>query len=253
MYPTAKKEEEFEIQIEFLQPWSTFVLKTKLPPPILEKMIQITDEIVENKESDSVTFGAGQLRDQFRIDLKILEQEGLMGVFVDICRNFIVHAFCQSQPTHREKILKDEFFTELTEMWINSQKDNEYFSSHTHVDCALSTVMYLKIPEYLPSRKLYNNEDRTTKLIRVDEEDGAIEFSNNAAKDPYWGNPIMVLQPKVGDFFIFPATLQHQVYPFRTLDGKGERRSVSFNADFSRRRKQPERWFATMSEKQGTI
>ena len=37
--------------------------------------------------------------------------------------------------------------------------------------------------------------------------------------------------PKVGDFFIFPAHLQHTVYPFRT-DGDFERRSVSFNADF---------------------
>ena len=37
----------------------------------------------------------------------------------------------------------------------------------------------------------------------------------------------------VGEFFIFPSSQDHQVYPFRTPDGKGERRSVSFNASFS--------------------
>jgi len=44
-------EENFELDVEFLQPWSTFVLKTTLPPPVLEEMIKISDEIVENRES----------------------------------------------------------------------------------------------------------------------------------------------------------------------------------------------------------
>ena len=42
---------------------------------------------------------------------------------------------------------------------------------------------------------------------------------------------LMKIKPKVGDFFIFPAHLQHTVYPFKT-DGDFERRSVSFNADW---------------------
>ena len=42
---------------------------------------------------------------------------------------------------------------------------------------------------------------------------------------------IIKWKPKVGDFFIFPAHLQHCVYPFKTEDDQ-ERRSVSFNADF---------------------
>ena len=49
----AKKEgEQFKMQFELLQPWSTFVMKTQLPPPILEKMIRITDKIVENAENE---------------------------------------------------------------------------------------------------------------------------------------------------------------------------------------------------------
>jgi len=42
----------------------------------------------------------------------------------------------------------------------------------------------------------------------------------------------------VGDFFIFPASQQHWVYPFRTPDGKGERRSVSFNVIFTSKTEQ---------------
>ena len=40
---------------------------------------------------------------------------------------------------------------------------------------------------------------------------------------------VLTINPQPGDFFIFPAEQYHMVYPFRTADGKGERRSVSFN------------------------
>ena len=46
------------------------------------------------------------------------------------------------------------------------------------------------------------------------------------------------VRPQVGDFFIFPASQRHQVYPFRTADRKGERRSVSFNAEFTSKTEQ---------------
>ena len=39
--------------------------------------------------------------------------------------------------------------------------------------------------------------------------------------------------PKVGDIFLFPSWLSHEVYPFRTPNQ--ERRSVSFNVDLKRK------------------
>jgi hypothetical protein len=212
--------EEFKMEFELLQPWSTFVMKTKLPPPILKKMIRITDEIVADNAHEIDNPGAGQLKDQFLIKFEILEREELMEFFLDVCKNYVIQAFCQAQPDDKEMILKDHWTTHLTSMWGNSQKDNEYFPVHVHSNCALSASMYLKIPEYLPSRRNEINYD------------GAVTFENNTSQDHIWASTPMMLQPKVGDFFIFPASQQHQVYPFRTPDGKSERRSVSFNAGF---------------------
>ena len=213
-----------EMKFELFQPWSTFVIKTKLPSEVLEKMIRITDEIVENRAGRGDEPGAGQLIDQFFINFKILEQEEVMGFFLEVCRSFVIQAYCQSQPFNKEYIMNEQWLTQLTRMWVNSQKDNEYFPNHIHTQCAISSVMYLKIPEYLPSRKTFGN---------IFEDDGALEFSNNTTQDQIWGSSDFKILPQVGDFFIFPATQRHQVYPFRTADGKGERRSVSFNADFS--------------------
>ena len=227
---TAKKqgEEKFQMQFELLQPWSTFVMKTRLPLPIFDKMIEITDAIVENAENER-SHGqhlAGQIKDELWVDHEILERENLMGFFMDVVRNFVIQQTCQTQPFQREKILAEEWYTQMLSMWVISQKDNEYNPCHIHTECAVSTVMYLKIPKYLPTRKSHR------------EDDGAINFTNNAGKDPIWGSPTMTLQPRVGDFFIFPASQQHFVYPFRTEDGEGERRSVSFNAVFSSKTEQ---------------
>ena len=225
----AKKEgEQFKMHFELWQPWSTFVMKTQLPQKILEKMIRITDKIVDNaaNEKSHGQHLAGQIKDELWVDHEILEKEELMGFFLDVSRNFVIQQYCQAQPTDRQAILNDEWYTQMLSMWIISQKDNEYNPCHVHTECALSTVMYLKIPEYLPSRKSHRKDD------------GAISFAGTAGKSPIWGNPTLTYQPQVGDFFIFPSSQQHWVYPFRTPDGKGERRSVSFNAVFSSKSEQ---------------
>ena len=159
---------------------------------------------------------------QFSIIPQISEQKGLQEFFLDVCKVYIVQAFCQSQPFNKENIQNEEWPPHLISMWINSQKDNEYFPIHFHIECAISTVMYLKIPEYLPNTNgpMLNS-------------DGAITFTKTGETNKIWGKPTLEIQPQVGDFFLFPSEQLHQVYPFRSLDGKGERRSVSFNAGFS--------------------
>ena len=69
-------ETEAVMQVELLQPWSTFVMKTQLPPEILQKMLKITDELIASPEI--VSWGenlAGQIEQEFLIPPEILERE----------------------------------------------------------------------------------------------------------------------------------------------------------------------------------
>jgi len=213
------------MNFELLQPWSTFVMKTKLSPPILEKMMRITDEIIENNAPEIVDVGAHHIKDQFKIGVDTLIQEEVLEFFLTSCNTFIMQAFCQSQPFNKETILKEVFLPHLSSMWVNCQKDNEYLPVHHHTAAAVSAIMYLKIPELLPGgQSFYSNKDS----------DGTIIFTNNVAKDNLWGTPILEIQPEVGDFFIYPASLDHQVNPFSSpVDGERERRSIAFNAVFT--------------------
>ena len=95
-----------EINVELLQPWSTFVMKTQLPPLILEKMLKITDEVVENVDMKSQRTEHRNLEDEFHIALNILEREELMVFFVNVCKTYTMQAFCQTFPFQKEKYLK---------------------------------------------------------------------------------------------------------------------------------------------------
>lgn len=260
------KTQNEDLIIDFLQPWSTFVMKTKLPSIILEKMLNVTDRIYDNRKKTeiwnqpSISHGSklvGQIENEFTISpqapfdgtitSEILADKSLIEFFEGMTKIFIVQSYKQNDVhvplNNKEKekrINKDNWLVDINSMWSVHQKDNEYNPIHFHAECDISAVMYLKIPEYLPSRKnqqislLYLNPSKLPHYHRAAMDyDGTINFTNSTGNVSYrWGQPTMTIHPQVGDFFIFPSTQQHLVYPFRTSDGKGERRSVSFNARF---------------------
>jgi uncharacterized protein (TIGR02466 family) len=125
----------------------------------------------------------------------------------------------QATNTDYDKVKDIEWLTQMKSAWVVSQWEGEYNPIHIHTECSLSTVMYLKVPEFLPSTKPERDDD------------GCIMFIGAGHQNARLTRNIVKHKPKVGDFFIFPAHLQHCVYPFKTEDDQ-ERRSVSFNADF---------------------
>ena len=78
---TEKQEELTPMPFQLYQPWSSFIMKTQLPPLILEKMIRITDAIVDNVENEENVGRSlvGQIKDELGIKHEVLERENVMG------------------------------------------------------------------------------------------------------------------------------------------------------------------------------
>jgi len=213
---------EYEIPVQLMQPWSVPVMKTTLPPDVLQTMIEISDLVIADKEAESAGKTlVGQIETELEIDPNILKQTGVMSFFMGIIRQFIITCKCQTQPSRITEIQQEEWLTNIITMWVVSQQPGEYNPMHIHTGCTISAVMYLKIPKMLPSRKEHRQCD-----------DGSIVFSNNASRDIALSIPNFTISPEVGDFFIFGAQQQHGVYPYRCEEGDPERRSISFNAVF---------------------
>jgi hypothetical protein len=79
--------------------------------------------------------------------------------------------------------------------------------------------MSLKFPEKI----------ETAKKPHLAGLDGNLVFSGMGNAEEWCTASVMNCSPtELGVLYIFPSGLSHSVYPFR---GKGERRSLSFNAD----------------------
>ena len=209
--------------IRVYQPWSAPLLHFNLSENQTEDLLKITDLILSDKNKKSYNDKlAGEIESEWEIEdhetlsdmLCVSElSEKYFEIFLNQC-NFDKDSgeINQSLGIFAQNLQQSV----LVSAWFNDQKDDEYNPIHNHTGI-LSGVLYLKIPEYLPSRK---NKDM----------DGTITFVENASDtDIIMTNSTLTISPKVGDIFLFPALLKHQVYPFRTVGGRGIRRSLSFN------------------------
>jgi hypothetical protein len=210
-------------KMKFYQPWSAPILHSSLSEIQIKELLEITDSILKdgNKKSYNNQL-AGEIENEWGIPTSIVELDSFKNYIDDLSLRYLTSFASQCHyekdkiPPHLARFAQSLQKAVLTSAWFNDQKDDEYNPIHNHTGI-LSGVLYLKIPEYLPSRK---NKDM----------DGTITFVENAADtDIIMTNSTLTISPKVGDIFLFPALLKHQVYPFRTVGGRGIRRSLSFN------------------------
>jgi len=216
-------EETYELKYHLHRPWADILFETTLPPMVLEKMIEISDEVLA--DSKRISWGenlAGQIKEELLIEPKLLKKENLLDFFGNMVQEYVHQCNLQQAPPdqhqHMETV-KNHIQVVINSMWIVEQQPGEYNPIHTHTNCDISTVMYLKVPTFLDSEK----PDRA--------DDGTIYFIGDADAQSKLKTNSLKVKPSPGAFFIFPSHLMHTVYPYKTNDNFA-RRSVSFNASF---------------------
>ena len=218
-----KPEEKYEMSYHLHTPWADILFETSLPPAVLEKMIAISDKVLA--DSKRINWGknlAGQVKEESLITPELLEKENLTGFFGNMVQEYVHQCNLQKAPpdqsSYMESIKKD-ITIDLQSVWIVEQQQGEYNPIHTHKNCDISAVMYLRVPEFLSSEK----PDR--------DDDGSINFIGSTSEYSQLRINSVKVKPQPGQFFIFPSHMMHTVYPYKTNDNFA-RRSVSFNAKF---------------------
>jgi len=215
--------QSFKMSYTLHRPWSDILFETTLPPMVLEKMIEISDEVLA--DSKRISWGenlAGQIKEELLIEPKLLKKENLLDFFGNMVQEYVHQCNLQKAPpdqsSYMESIKKD-ITIDLQSVWIVEQQQGEYNPIHTHKNCDISAVMYLRVPEFLSSEK----PDR--------DDDGSINFIGSTSEYSQLRINSVKVKPQPGQFFIFPSHMMHTVYPYKTNDNFA-RRSVSFNAKF---------------------
>ena len=209
-----------EENIRVYQPWSAPLLHFNLSVDKIKDLLEITDLALEDENKKSYNDKlAGEIENEWEIpDYENLATAiDLPNISLTYFKVFASQNYEETDVFQNVAVFAQNLEKSgLNSAWFNDQRDNEYNPIHNHTGI-LSGVLYLKIPEYLPSRK-------------TEDTDGAISFVGTESKtDGIMTNSTLTISPKVGDLFLFASSLKHQVYPFRTTDGTGIRRSLSFN------------------------
>ena len=199
-----------EISFDIYQPFGPSILKVKMPQVYINLLNAEADTILHDeqlsKKYDWSHNLAGNVKKEIAIDPSKIK--GFPEFLVTMADQYLT------------KVLP-EWTTDAKvsfRVWVVSQYAGDFTPVHIH-DANLSGVAFLKVPSGFDEE--YKKEDHHATA-------GCLEFlgsiPNHFARHSY------IAKPEVGDFYLFPSWLAHQVYPFRC---KGERRSMAFNVHFS--------------------
>jgi len=114
----------------------------------------------------------------------------------------------------------------LKQVWVNEMRANEYNPIHFHTSkdtgVGLSSVLMLKRPDSYGVEASRAEEPANGWLSFAGGDQSLLSVSN------------VSVDAQVGDFFVFPYTLLHAVYPFNGTDEV--RRTLAYNCDLMRKK-----------------
>ena len=195
-----------EGKLNIIRPFGPAIGETTIPKKIIDKINNFVDEVIKDKKkSKELDWGkslAGQVTQEIALPNEILKDE-ILNFFATITKAYI-------ENLTGKKVTKFD----LIKCWVVRQFEGEYNPTHWHSG-HISAAGYIKLPDTFGISKQGKNNNVN----------GKINFIHGSRQ--FLSMPIITRTPEIGKIFLFPNYIMHSVNPFY---GKGERRSLSFNA-----------------------
>ena len=192
-----------------IRPFGPTIAKVSMSENLVKELNDYVDQtLVDKKKTEELNYGkmlAGNVQQEFLLDKEFIVLSGWESFLKENTAKWIFEST-------KKKI--EEF--KIIDTWIVRQFENEYNPLHSHGG-HISGVGYLKLPD---------NYGKTVQSDKKNNYNGNLQLVHGSKN---FLSPITLnIEPKVGDFYLFPNYLMHSVYPFKNKNA--ERRSISFNA-----------------------
>ena len=211
-------------------PWAQLLCSTKIPNDILPKFIAMSDDILEKSDR----FGTKEIvPSSWEIPVEKFQEHDVINYTIKTINDYMNTILSNGNvKQYMDTEISDgphtQWNSRIVHAWVVSQKEDDYLPVHAHSEVSggyqhskISAVLYLKVPNQIERKP----DEASIKMGK----DGQIAFTGMGDADPFMTTSLYNIQPEVGWFYLYPSTLNHQVYPFK---GEGERRSIAFNIDF---------------------
>ena len=201
-------EDDKQVKIQVLT-LGEIVVKFEMPQNFIDEI----NNVFEEKEQTTVDWStqlAGKIKKEKLVN-HLLKDE-VKGTFLMCFQEYMKRSGSILNQTHQ---------LVLDNCWINDMYATEYNPAHFHASknslVGLSSVLFLKTPDSYGKEIINPNNPSNGHLEFIGGQQHSLAISQ------------LRLSPKVGDFFVFPYTLVHGVYPFYDTDQV--RRTLSYNCD----------------------
>ena len=210
-------------------PYGPGIGHAKLPDELVNDLNKDCDDIVKNKK-------LSKSRDWSRSLVGEVEQELLIskdvvnkwGSWFGLQVRAYVAAYLEQLEIPEQNIMNftnvdaqkaaNYISIDVQSAWYIRSFAGDYNPIHTHGNCELTCVGFLKVPDISGEQK--NEKARNNN--------GVLEVLSSTGYNDltFFENDRIGFVPKVGNWYLFPASIRHGVYPFKA---DGERRSFSIN------------------------
>jgi len=204
----SEKPQDDQIQVEQLI-LGEIILRFKMPQIFIDDI----NKVFEEKEITTVDWStqlAGKIKKEKLVNH--LLNDNMKGTFQMCFAEYMKRSGSVLWQTHQ---------LSLDSAWINDMYAGEYNPAHFHASknslVGLSSVLFLKVPDTYGEEIVNHDSPANGHLEFIGGQQHSLAISQ------------FRLSPKVGDFFVFPYTLVHGVYPFSGTDQV--RRTLSYNCD----------------------
>ena len=206
----------------------------ELPKELVNDLNKGCDDIVKDKElSKSEDWShqlVGQVEQELLIPKDIINKWGKW--FGAQARVYMSGYFNQLyipeqniMPSDKNAAMQkiSKIQTNVLSAWYIRSFAGDFNPIHTHTNCELTCVGYLKVPDLSKERK----KGGSNRVQKKYSPSGNLEIlSSVGVTNSVFENDRISFTPKVGNWYVFPANIRHSVYPFKC---DGERRSFSIN------------------------
>ena len=216
-------------------PWAQMVCTTQIPEDKLVKFYAISNEVLDESKATDDNYGSGVIPLPWRISFDKFGKYGVTDYIMEMVQHYMETILSNGNvKSNLDDIIPGgphtHWHSRVVDAWVVSQKENDYIPVHAHdkvasfdnltESCKISGILYLKVPEQI--------ERNTNDIAIRGGKDGQIVFTGMGGADSFSTTTALNIIPEAGRLYLFPSSLNHQVYPFK---GEGERRSLSFNVD----------------------
>lgn len=186
-----------EPPMDVFSPFGPLIARIRVPDALVGRLNQRIDALSPGEQAEE------------RVLPEAVVTEGGEASLARVTATLVRRFVAQAEGEHVDRVDFESF-------WTVRQTANLPSPAHFH-SSDVSGVLYLKLPD------VDEGEERKTYIS--DRRAGYLNFL--AGGKQRFARSLVSFKPRVGDFYVFPGWLLHVAEPFR---GRGERRSLAFNA-----------------------